>query len=186
MSKNFKSGLKNTASSVKGAGKNFVNQGWSAIPMPVKGILFLIVGYGVYKLSKTLIANSRLDKNTQDVKQETDGWNVEAVKDDKIKKATLSSTQQKSLANKIHSTMDGYGTRDYDLKMAFRKVRNNADFSGLSRAYGRRTLQPGHGMGWMVASFTGSMVQCIQDDASSSTIDFINKELKQKGIKYRV
>ena len=82
--------------------------------------------------------------------------------------------------------MDGYGTRDYDLKSAFKAIKNNADFSGTSAAYGVRTLQPGHGVGWMISSFKGTMVQCLEDDVSSSTIEYINKGLQSRGVKYRI
>tara|TARA_R110000765_G_scaffold280830_1_gene378237 strand:+ start:403 stop:963 length:561 start_codon:yes stop_codon:yes gene_type:complete len=173
-------------SQVAGAGKNIANAGWSAIPTQYKAVIFLVGGFFIYRAIKTAISNTRLDEDTRDSKQEVDGWYQSAVADNKKAQATMSTTQFKSLANKIWATMDGYGTRDYDLKGAFRQVQNDADFSGLSAAYGVRTLQPGWGSGWYISDFKGTMVQCIEDDASSSTMDDINKQLESRGIKYRV
>ena len=186
LAKNVKSGAKSGLTAVGGAGKNFANAGWSALPTPVKGVIFVLVGYGIYKVAKELISKSRLNEDSRDSQQEIDGWYQQSQQDNAQQQATMNQTEMKSLANKIWTTMDGYGTRDYDLKQAFKRMKNNADFSGVSKAYGIKTLQPGYGVGWMVSSFRGSMVQCIQDDASSSTIDAINKDLKAKGIKYRV
>ena len=182
----IKSKASSTGSSIVGAGKNFANQGWSAIPMPVKGVLFLLVGYGVYKLAKNAIGSSRLNEPVRDSKQEIDGWYASLQQDTQQQAPTMSTTQMKSVANKIHTCMDGYGTRDYDLIRAFKQIKNNADFSGVSAAYGVRTLQPGYGVGWMGNSFKGTMVQCIEDDASSSTMNTINAGLASRGIKYRI
>lgn len=182
----IKAKAKSGLDSVAGAGKNFANAGWSALPTPVKGVIFVLVGFGIYKLVKGAISKSRLNDDIRDSKQEVDGWYQQSQIDNAQQQATMNQTEMKQLANKIWVTMDGYGTRDYDLKQAFKRIKNNADFSGVAKAYDVKTLQPGYGIGWMVNSFTGSMVQCIQDDASSSTIDAINKDLKARGIKYRV
>jgi hypothetical protein len=184
--KSISQGMKKTGKSLAGAGKTFANAGWSGIPTWGKTILFLGVGYLGYRVIKTAISNSRLDANTRDTKQEVDGWFKSYQEDSKANPPKMSVTMQKSLANKIHTAMDGYGTRDYDLKQAFKQIKTNADFSGVNAMYGTRTLQPGHGVGWMISSFKGTMIQCIEDDVSSSTIDEINKGLKARGIKYSV
>jgi len=182
-------GMSSTASSAGRVGKNFANQGWSALPVWGKGIIFVVVGFGVYKLIKSIgraVSRTKLNENTRDSKQEVEGWFKSFQEDSRKEAPTMTNTMMKSLANKIWTAMDGYGTRDYDLKQAFKKIKNNADFSGVQSAYGTKTLQPGHGVGWFVSSFRGTMVQCVQDDASSSTIDDINKTLKSNGVKYSI
>ena len=178
--------MKKAGQQAGNVGKNFANAGWGALPIWAKGIIFIGVGYGIYKLVKNTVGKTRLNDQTRDSKQEVDGWYKSYEEDSALKSPTMSITQQKAFANKIWNAMDGYGTRDYDIKQAFKAIKTNADFSGVNKMYDTRTLQPGHGVGWLVSSFKGTMIQCIQDDASSSTIDAINKILAGNNVKYRV
>lgn len=170
------------------AGKTAGNV-WSNLPAWAKGLIVIGGVVIAYKIVKPIIkaaGNTKLDPQIRDSKQEEQGWYQQAQTDAQSKAPTMNAAQMKALANKIWTTMDGYGTRDYDLINAFKQIKNNADFSGVSAAYGVRTLQPGYGIGWMVASFKGTMIQCIEEDASSSTIDTINKYLSSKGITYQI
>jgi hypothetical protein len=185
----IKASMKKAGQQAGNVGKNFANQGWASLPTWAKGVIFVGVGFGVYKLFKSLsgaIGKTKLNEDQRDAKQEVDGW-YKSYEEDKAKKPpSMSVTQQKAFANKIWNAMDGYGTRDYDIKQAFKAIKTNADFSGVNKMYGTRTLQPGHGIGWAVSSFRGTMIQCLQDDASSTTLDAINKILAGNKVKYRV
>ena len=158
---------------------------WTRMPLWAKGIIVVGGAYVAYKVGKNLIDKSRLDENTRDDKQEQDGWNASFIEDSQNKKPTLSKTQMKQMANKIENCLDGYGTRDYDLKQTFKKIMNNADFSGVNAAFGIRTIEAGQGIGWMSGHEKGTMTQVMQE-ADSATLDSINKDLKKKGIKYTV
>jgi hypothetical protein len=159
---------------------------WKSLPIWVKGVIIVGGGFLTYRVVNGIIKNSKLNPKTRDSKQEEEGWYTSASQDNATKPATLSKTQMKAISNKIHNIMDGYGTRDYDLVNVFKSIKNNADFSGVAAAYGIKELQPGYGTGWFLPSFKGTMIECIQEDVSSSTIDTINKYLKSKGIKYTV
>tara|TARA_R110000868_G_scaffold120986_1_gene321016 strand:- start:6967 stop:7476 length:510 start_codon:yes stop_codon:yes gene_type:complete len=155
------------------------------LPIWAKGIIVLGGAYLLYKIGKDLIGNTRLDPNTRDNKQEEDGWNSEYVKDNSAKKATLSKAQMKQIANAIEFALDGYGTRDADLKRLFNNIKNNADFSGVNAAFGIRTIEAGRGTGWLSGNEKGTLTQVIKE-ADDSTITYINKHLQSKGIKYRI
>jgi len=162
--------------------------GWKGLPGWVKGIIIVGGAVVVYKVGKKLLTETRLNADIRDSIQEEQGWNQEYQEEQAGPvKATLSKTSMKQVANKLHNAMDGYGTRDYDIKTTFKgRIKNNADFAGVQAAYGVRTLQPGHGVGWMVPSYKGTLTQCLENDASSSTIDYINKLMKARNIKYRI
>ena len=74
--------LKSTAKSGASAGKNFINQGWAAIPVWGKGLLLVGLGYGIYRLAKGAIGGSKLGPG-RDTAQEVDGWNQTFIKDSK-------------------------------------------------------------------------------------------------------
>lgn len=174
--------MQNVKSGVSSTGKGL----WSAMPLWAKGIIVVGGAFVIYKVAKKTIGKTRLDENTRDDKQEVDGWNQDLINDSAEKKPTLSKTQMKQIANKIEHTLDGYGTRDYDLKMVFKNsIKNNADFAGVNAAFGVRTIEAGYGIGWASAPERGTMTQCMQE-ADSATLDYINKLMKQRGIKYRV
>ena len=92
----------------------------------------------------------------------------------------------KSIANKIEAALDGYGTRDLIIKNIFKnQIKNNADFAGVNAAFGIRTIQAPRGFGWMTGDERGTLSKVIQE-ADNSTIEYINKVMKSRGIKYRI
>ena len=158
---------------------------WNAIPIWAKGVLVIGGAFITYRIVKGLIENSRLSKDVREDKQEEQGWYQELETQSQSNKPTLSKTQMKSIANKIEHMLDGYGTRDYDLKQTFKmNIKNNADFAGVNAAFGIRTIEGGYMMGWAQTD-KGTMSQMLQE-ADSSTLVYINNLMKSRGIKYRV
>ena len=172
--------------SIKAAAKQTGGNIWTNLPIWAKGLIFVGGAFVAYKVGKNLLSKTRLDETTRDDKQEVDGWNNSFITDSSSKKPTLSKTQMKQMANKIEDCLDGYGTRDAQLISTFKKVKNNADFSGLNSAFGTRTIDAGWGIGWASgAPVKGAMTKCMQE-ADNATLSTINKHLKKQGIKYEV
>jgi hypothetical protein len=158
---------------------------WTRMPMWAKGIVIVGGLYVVYKVGKTILKTTKLDPEVRDDKQEVDGWNKDLINESASKKPTLTTAQMKQIANKIENCLDGYGTRDYDLKQTFKQIKNNADFAGVNVAFGTRTIEAGQGIGWMWGGEKGTLTQVIQE-ADSATLVAINKDLASRGIKYKV
>ena len=177
--------LKSTAQAGVGAGKNFVNQGWTAIPMWAKGLLLVAVGYGVYKLAKGALAKSRLTEAGRDTAQEADGWNQEYIRDAKNQPPTMSTTQMKAAANAIFTAMDGYGTDEAAVYNQFKKIKNNADYSGLNAAWGRRTISSGR-FNPEPNLANATLLQALASELGDSEKAKCNKILASAGVKYRI
>lgn len=164
----------------------FFKESFSGLPPWAKGaIAIAVVGgiaYGVYALSKAL---KDRNENKQD-EEEQKGWESEEeqIKKDPKRKATLSSAQLKSMANKVFSAMDGYGTDEEAIISVFRTLKTDGDFVGLQKAWGIReissgTLNP-------TPNFKGTLNAAITDELSGYYKQRINKILTDKKIKYRV
>jgi hypothetical protein len=157
---------------------------WGAMPLWAKG---LVIGGGIfiaYKITKNLLGNTRLNEGTRDSKQEEDGWNQEFVRDAISAKPTLTNTQLKSYANTIHTAMDGYGTDEYAIVGVLKNIKNNADFSGLNAAWGRREISSG--------TFNpepnlknATLAEAMTHELSRYWIDMVNKGLSKNGVKYK-
>ena len=162
-----------------------VNQIWKNLPLGVKGIILLGSGYLIYKSVNKIIAKTSFNADTRDVNQEVQGWNQQNQKDSRKVKPTMSMAALKSLSNKIFTAMDGYGTRDTQIESAFMQLKNNADFSGLMAAFGRRDISSGY-LNPIPNLKNASLIQALNDELSSGVLADINKELNKKGITYTV
>tara|TARA_R110001632_G_scaffold61998_4_gene149249 strand:+ start:17781 stop:18356 length:576 start_codon:yes stop_codon:yes gene_type:complete len=179
------SGVKNVGSAAGGAAKNIANQGWKAIPVPVKGVLLVAIAYWAYKFAAGAIAKSRLSAEGRDQAQEVDGWNQSFINDNSTAAATMNGAQMKAASNAIFTAMDGYGTDETTIYNQMSKVKNNADYSGLSLAWGRRTISSGR---WNPAPDlkNATLIQAISDELGSGAKIKINKILSSAGVRYRV
>jgi hypothetical protein len=186
--------MKNTVTKATKIGSSAISKGkelTTNLPAWAKGVVFIglaFVAYKVYKGVSKTVGKSKLNEESRDSIQEIEGWYKELTQENSSSstKATLTPAAMKALANKIENCMDGYGTRDYDIKQAFKQIKNNADFAGVAAAFGTRTIQAGRGVGWLAGDARGTMVQMLQEEADSDTLDSINKSLGSRGIKYRV
>jgi hypothetical protein len=156
---------------------------WTRMPFWAKGIILVGGAYATYKIVKNVIEKTRLDSTTRDNKQEEDGWNNQYTKDNANKPATLTKAEMKQIANAIEFALDGYGTRDAELIRLFKRIKNNADFSGVNVAFGVRTIEAGRGIGWLAGDEKGTLSQVIKE-ADDNTIIAINKDFASKGITY--
>ena len=58
-------------------------------------------------------------------------------------KPTISDNMASSIANQIHTAMDGYGTDEDSIIKAFKKIKNDADFLKVETKYGIRSVSSG-------------------------------------------
>lgn len=161
---------------------------WNGLPTWAKGAIVVggaITAIVILRKSTNLLKQVVKEKPQRD---EDKGWNKEFdnLNSNPATKATLSKAQMASIANKLETQMDGYGTRDTQMKTTFKQIKNNADFAGVQAAFGIRTIEAGRGIGWLAGDFRGNLVSCIQEEADIATQTAINKYLQSKNIKYRV
>lgn len=164
----------------------FAKQGFLGLPAWAKGIVAVAVvggvAYAVYKISKTAKGISENKGN----RQEDRSWNkvFDQLNSNPATKATLTREQFITLANQAHGAMDGYGTDEDTLKRIFWQLKNDADFAGLSAAYGIRELHPGTGLGWLVDPYKGSLSGALTNELGVANVMEINKLLASRKIKY--
>jgi len=162
----------------------------TGLPPWAKGVILIGLGFIAWKIYQGVtkgISQSKLNQKSRDSIQETQGWYKEleeSKKSDKTK-PTMSNTEMKSFANRLQTTMDGYGTRDYDIKQMFKRVKTDGDFAGINSAFGTRSIARPTGLIW-TDDFRGTMAECLQDEADSETIVAVNKTLKSNGVSYRI
>lgn len=158
---------------------------WSALPLWGKGLILIGGAYAAYSIGKSLIGQTKIDPETRDSSQEEDGWNASLQQDSKQKAPTLSSTQMKSIANSMFRAMDGYGTDEEAIISLARQAKNNADWSGINAAWGKRTISSG---AWNPSPDlrNATLGEALHDELSQYWKTKINQVLSSKGIKYRV
>jgi len=157
---------------------------WTRMPLWAKGIIVVGGVYVAYKLGKNLLSKTRFDPITRDSSQELDGWNNQYIRDNAQNKATLSPAEMKAIANSIFRAMDGYGTDEDSIISDVKKCKNNADWSGVNAAWGKRTISSGN---WNPAPnlSNATLSEAITDEMSQYWKDEMNKHLSKVGITYR-
>jgi hypothetical protein len=159
---------------------------WARMPLWAKGLVLAGVAYGGYKLFKGTIGSTRIvGGQVRDSSQELDGWNQDFAKDDAEQKATLTKASMKAMANSIFRAMDGYGTDEDSILSSIKKVKNNADWSGLQVAWGKRTISSG-AYNPAPNLTNATLGEAITDELSDYWKKEFNKHLSKQGIKYKV
>ena len=155
------------------------------LPIWAKGIIVLGGAYGLYRLAKYSISKTGLNPDVRDVNQEVQGWNSQFQQDSKKAKPTLSLANMKSIANSFFTAMDGYQTDEAAIYNGFRQMKNDADYSGVNAAFGKRTISSGK---WNPAPnlSNASMIQALNDELDKDEKTIVNNILKSKKITYRI
>lgn len=93
----------------------------------------------------------------------------------------LSANTIKKMADDIYDAMDGYGTDEDTILSTFEKIKTDADFDALVKAYGTRTLSSGAGNIFM-SDYNGDLSGALHDELSSGWITDINNALQRNGV----
>ena len=163
-----------------------LGQSFTGLPPWARGLIAVaVVGGSAYLIYK-LIKSAKDIKENKGAREEDEGWYKELQKlnSDASTKTTLSQGAAYSLANKIHTAMDGWGTDEEAIIKAFRALKNDADFCYLNVAYGIRVVSSGRFS--TEPDFTGNLVSALGTELSDYWIIKINTILKAKRIKYYV
>ncbi|MEM2138572.1 MAG: hypothetical protein QXM96_00245 [Candidatus Woesearchaeota archaeon] len=172
----------------KGLMTTFVSEGWSGLPPKLKGAVFiggLFLVFMVYiKISKKIKKSNELKDLKKEEEFTRDEFNK--LQKNQYTKSSLNNSQLLMLANKIETAMQGYGTDFRAIVQVFLNLKNDADFLGLSLAFGVREIRAGRGSDWLMGSFKGNLIQCLNDELNKDEIFELNKILAKNKIKYRI
>jgi hypothetical protein len=167
---------------------DFAKQQYSTLPPWAKGAIAVgvlavigVVGYTIYKkLKDTTSGKASGDR------QEDRGWNKEFdnLNTNPSTKATMSQAQMLAFATTLFTAMDGYGTDEDTIAGIFKQMKNNADFAGVSAAYGVRELSSGRMN--PEPNYKGGLSGALASELSQSWKDIINKDLASRKITYKV
>lgn len=166
---------------------DYAKKEFTTLPGWAKGVIAVVIVGGVsfvaYKLYKGL--KDKTSGKAKGDRQEDRGWNKEFDKlnSNPSTKATMSQAQMLSYANSLHTAMDGLGTDEDAIIAVFKNVKNDADFAGLSAAYGTRVVNSGI---WGFSDYNGSLSGALTSELSLYWKDIINKNLASKKVTYRV
>lgn len=156
-----------------------------ALPPWAKGAIAVgVVAGAFYALHKI----STLPKNIKEGRGSREQANSEANEmirlEQQGKKATLSKSQMKSIANVIFNAMDGWGTDEDAIMTQIRKIKNDLDYLGVSTAFDVREVSSGRFN--PEPNFKGTLSAALQNDLSDYWITKINAHFKKMGMTYRV
>jgi len=165
----------------------FAKAGFMSLPPWARAVVVVGGALAIYSIVKKVGKGLREYKEGEGSRQEDRTWNqaFDELNSNANTRATLSKEQLLSMANTLQVAMDGRGTDEDAIYGVFYKLQNDADFAGLSAAFGRRTIKGGSGYFWD-SDFTGTMVECLAEDMDSGERNWINMILKAKKIKYTV
>lgn len=167
----------------------FAQQSFLGLPPWAKGVVAVAVvggvGYLIYQLQKAGSLIKTPEEKTD--KEEADQQEAELQKEVKKKPLTYPLSQYKTFANGIEEATNEEGTDEEAIYAIFRKLKSNADYLALQKAWGNPTrfVTPS----WYIFYTTGkkfTIPQLLRNDMSSSEIKKINTILMNNKITYRV
>jgi hypothetical protein len=163
--------------STGGTGKvSYFSERGLKIVMLVGGAIGLVV---LYKALSGFVSNQNGRQEVQGASNELDRLNQSPATRQK-----MSPYQAEQTSNAMFTAMDGYGTNEDAIYVAFRQMKNNADFLAVSKAFGIRTISSGQ---WnVVNNMKGTLTQCLQDELDSDERKKVNEILKARNIRFRI
>ena len=163
--------------STGGTGKvSYFSERGLKIVMLVGGAIGLVV---LYKALSGFVSNQSGRQEVQSASDELDRLNQSPATRQK-----MNGYQANQTANAIFTAMDGWGTNEDAIYVAFRQMKNNADFLAVTKAFGTREVSSGQGN--FVNDMKGTMTQCLQDELDSNERKKVNEILKARNIRFRI
>lgn len=147
-----------------------------------KVIKIVLIGAGIfiaYKMIQSIMKSKPQREEVASASSELDRLNQSTVT-----RQSITKSQAESFASTLHTAMDGYGTDEDAIISIFYKLKNNADYLALQKAYGVREISSG---AWNPEpNFKGTMASALRSELSNTWIKKINDLLIKKKITYRV
>ena len=159
-----------------GTGVSYFSERGLKIVMLVGGAIGLVV---LYRALSGFVSNQNGRQEVQGASDELDRLNQSPATRQK-----MSGYQAEQTSNAIFTAMDGWGTNEDAIYVAFRQMKNNADFLAVTKAFGTREVSSGQGS-W-VKDMKGTLTQCLQDELDSEERAKVNAILKARNIRFRI
>jgi hypothetical protein len=93
----------------------------------------------------------------------------------------LSSNQINKIATDLFDAMDGYGTDEDTINSSFEKIKTDADFDAVVKAFGTRTISSGRGNIFQ-GDYNGDLIGALKSELSSTEIEELNSILQKNKI----
>ena len=158
----------------------FAKDSFKGLPSWAKGVISVGilagVGYLIWQVTKKLGEEPRRD--------EEEDKQIQTELQAEIKKTPLSygASQYASFANNIQEAGYDVGTDEESIYSVFRKMKNNADYLALLKAWGKPTRTVYE---WGIGR-KKTLTQFLRSEMSDSEIRKINTILSNNKVKYRV
>lgn len=158
---------------------------WADVPPLVKGIIYLVATGGVVWGTTEIVRAVKKRKSAKgsreemkDIKDELKDLNANAST-----KQTLSPSSASAMANNLFTAMDGYGTDSVAITKNLLKLKNQADWLAVRKAFGSRTISSGKLN--PTPDFTGTLEGALTDELGvidASVAPQLNAYFKAKKI----
>jgi hypothetical protein len=158
----------------------FAKESFKGLPTWAKGVIsigiFAGVAYAIWKVTKKL--------GEEPLRDATEDKQIKDELAEEIKKTPLTygTSQYATFANNIQEAGYDVGTDEEAIYSVFRKIKNNADYLALLKAWGKptRTIYE-----WGIGR-KKTLTQFLHNEMDSSEIKKINTILSNNKVKYRI
>jgi hypothetical protein len=93
----------------------------------------------------------------------------------------LSSNQINKISTDLFDAMDGYGTEEDTIFSSFEKIKTDADFDAVVKAFGTRTISSGRGNVFQ-SDYNGDLIGALKNELSSTEIEQLNSILQKNKV----
>jgi ABC-type bacteriocin/lantibiotic exporter with double-glycine peptidase domain len=139
----------------------------------------VIAGYIVYRLTKGVVKEKDNRSEVQEAYNELDKMNQTPQT-----AQTITKFQAEQYANTIFTAVDGWETDEDAIAKVFYRMKNNADFLAVSKAFGIRKISSGRFN--PEPDYKATMTEAIHIDMDTDEKKRLNDILIKKKIKFRI
>ena len=93
----------------------------------------------------------------------------------------LSSSQINKIVTDLFDAMDGYGTDESTINSSFDKIKTDADFDAVVKAFGTRTISSGS-LNVFQGDYNGDLIGALKSELTSTEIEELNSILQKNKI----
>lgn len=139
----------------------------------------IISGYIVYRLVKGIVKQK---DNRSEVQQASN--ELESLNQSPQTAQSITKFEAEQYANTIFTAVDGWATDETAIAKVFYRLKNNADFLAVSKAFGIRTISSGRFN--PEPDYKATMTEAIHIDMDADEKKVLNDILIKKKIKFRI
>jgi hypothetical protein len=139
----------------------------------------IIAGYIVYRLAKGIIGQK---DNRSEVQQASN--ELESLNQNPQTAQSITKFQAEQFANTIFTAVDGWATDETAIAKVFYRLKNDADFLAVSKAFGIREISSGRFN--PEPDYKATMTEAIHIDMDKDEKKLLNDILFKKKIKNRI